>query len=205
MPKSRIEAFSDGVFAIVLTLLVLEIKVPILAEPASDAALLRALFEQLPVLASCIVSFFIIAIFWVSHHQFWHRLHHADWPLLWLNNIVLLFVVFIPFPTWMFGAYPTLHTPAVAFGAVMSGAGLAFLVMRIYAGRRADLTDLTAAENRRGLQRSLIGPALNVAGAITALWQPLWSFAFYGAVPIIYFLQPPSGRGHASSAAPRAE
>jgi uncharacterized membrane protein len=194
MPKSRIEAFSDGVFAIVLTLLVLEIKVPSLADPPGDAALLHALLDELPVIASCVVSFFIIAIFWVSHHQFWHSLRQADWPLLWLNNLLLLFVVFIPIPTWMVGAYPTLRTPAVTFGAVMACAGLAFLAMRAYAGRQAGLSEITAAETRRGLMRSAIGPTLNLSGAVVALWEPTWSFAIYLAAPVIYFLQPPSGR-----------
>jgi uncharacterized membrane protein len=194
MPKSRIEAFSDGVFAIVITLLVLEIKVPSLAGPPSDAALVAALIGELPVVASCAASFFIIAIFWVSHHQFWQSLRHADWPLLWLNNLLLLFVVFIPIPTWMIGTYPTLRTPAVTFGVVMAGAGLAFLTMRAYAGRQAGLSDVTAAETRRMLMRSAVGPIVNLSGALVALWQPLWSFAIYLAVPIIYFLQPPSGR-----------
>ena len=194
MPKSRIEAFSDGVFAIVITLLVLEIKLPNLSAPVNDAALVRALIEQLPVIASCVVTFFIIAIFWVSHHQFWHSLHQADWPLLWLNNLVLLFVVFIPIPTWMLGAYPTLRTPAVAFGAIMTGAGLAFLAMRAYANGQAGLIDMDAAGKRRMLLRSGIGPAFNLAGTLVALWTPPWAFAFYIAVPIIYFLQPPRGR-----------
>jgi uncharacterized membrane protein len=194
MPKSRIEAFSDGVFAIVITLLVLEIKVPSLAGEPSDAALVSALIDELPVVVSCAASFFIIAIFWVSHHQFWHGLRHADWPLLWLNNLLLLFVIFIPIPTWMIGTYPTLRTPAVTFGAVMACAGLAFLAMRAYAGRQPGLSEATAAETRRALMRSAMGPIINLSGAVVALWAPLWSFAIYLAAPIIYFLQPPSGR-----------
>jgi hypothetical protein len=82
----------------------------------------------------------------------------------------------------------------VTFGAVMASAGLAFLAMRAYAGRQTGLTDVTAAAARRMLMRSAIGPALNLSGAAVALWEPLWSFAIYLAVPIIYFLQPPSGR-----------
>jgi uncharacterized membrane protein len=194
MPKSRIEAFSDGVFAIVLTLLVLEIKVPSLADPPGDAALLHALLDELPVIASCVITFFIIAIFWVSHHQFWHSLRQADWPLLWLNNLLLLFVVFIPIPTWMVGAYPTLRTPAVTFGAVMACAGLAFLAMRAYADRQAGLSEVPPSERRRAMIRSAIGPVVNLSGAVVALWEPLWSFAIYLAAPVIYFLQPPSGR-----------
>src|SRR6185437_9784451 len=162
---SRIEAFSDGVFAIVITLLVLEIKVPSLAGEPSDRALVAALIDELPVILSCAGSFVIIAIFWVSHHQFWHSLRQADWPLLWLNNLVLLFVVFIPIPTWMIGTYPMLRTPAVTFGA-----GLAFLAMRAYAGRQAGLSEITVAEARHALRRSAIGPVLNLSGAVVALW-----------------------------------
>jgi len=194
MPKSRIEAFSDGVFAIVITLLVLEIKVPSLGGEPSDAALVAALIDELPVVVSCAGSFFIIAIFWVSHHQFWHSLRQADWPLLWLNNLLLFFVVFIPIPTWMVGSYPTLRTPAVTFGTVMACAGLAFLAMRAYAGGQPELSELTAAETRRALRRSAIGPVVNLVGAVVALWEPLWSFAIFLAAPIIYFLRPPSGR-----------
>jgi uncharacterized membrane protein len=193
MPKSRIEAFSDGVFAIVITLLVLEIKVPSLKPPISDTALVAALLKELPVIFSCVISFAIIAVIWVAHHQFWHSLRQADWTLLWLNNLLLLFVVFIPIPTWMIGAYPSLHTPAVIYGGVMTGCGLAFVALRGYASWGA-LMDLSAAEKRRALIRSALSPLLNLTGALVALWEPLWSFAFYVAVPIFYFVHPPSGR-----------
>ncbi len=195
MPKGRIEAFSDGVFAIVITLLLLEIKVPSLPEPVSEAALLRALVAGLPVVASCIVSFFIIAIFWVAHHQFWHGLHHTNWPLLWLNNLLLLCIVFIPIPTEMVGTYPTLKTPAVIYGAVMTGAGLSFLAMRYYASYVAGLVEAGRAERRRALMRSAMSPILNSLGMLLALWSPYAAFAAYVLVPVIYFLQPPSGRG----------
>lgn len=194
MPKGRIEAFSDGVFAIVITLLVLEIKVPNLAAPATDAALLDALIHEMPVILGCIVSFAIIAVFWVAHHQFWHSLRHADWVLLWLNNLLLLCIIFIPLPTWLIGSYPLLHTPAAVYGVVMTCSGLAFLAMRYYASYVAALVDTTPAEKRRALVRSAISPVLNLAGTILALRAPLWSLALYVAVPVIYFLQPPSGR-----------
>lgn len=195
MPKSRIEAFSDGVFAIVITLLVLEIKVPNLPAPVSEAALLRALAADLPFVVSCVVSFIIIAIFWVAHHQFWQGVHHANWPLLWLNNLLLLFIVFIPIPTAMIGTYPTLKTPAVIYGGVMTGAGLSFLAMRYYASYAAGLIEVGRAERRRALIRSGFSPILNFLGMILALWSPYIAFAAYVLVPVIYFLRPPSGRG----------
>ncbi len=195
MPKGRVEAFSDGVFAIVITLLVLEIHVPSVPAPVTEAALIKALIAELPVLVGCIVSFVIIAIFWVAHHQFLHSLREADWPLLWLNNLLLLSVTFIPIVTGLIGAYPTLRAPALLYGAVMTLAGLSFAVMRYYASYVAGLVEHAPEQRRRAMLRSSLSPILNLLGMAAALWSPYPSFALYVAVPVIYFLQPPSGKG----------
>lgn len=190
MPKSRLEAFSDGVFAIVITLLVLEIKIPMLTAPADEGALLSALLAGLPLLVSCVFSFFIIAIFWVAHHQFFQSVHHADWTLLWLNTVLLFFVVFIPIPTSLVGTYTTLHTPAMVYGVVMGFAGASFTAMRWYASFVADLITLPMAARRIAFRRSLLSPILNFTGAAVAIWAPRGALFVYLLVPIIYFLQP---------------
>ena len=190
MPKNRLEAFSDGVFAIVITLLVLEIKIPMLPAPVDEAALLSALVAELPMLVSCVVSFVIIAVFWVAHHQFFQSVHYADWPLLWLNSLLLFFVVFIPIPTILVGTYSTLHAPAILYGVVMGFAGGSFTAMRWYASFVADLVDLPMAARRSAFRRSLLSPLLNFAGAAIAIWAPHGALAVYVLVPIVYFLQP---------------
>ena len=93
----RIEAFSDGVLAIVITLLVLEITPP--SVQGGDAELWRALARMLPVIAAWVVSFLFVLVFWVSHHYLFASLAKVDRGVLWLNGLFLLFISFTPFPT----------------------------------------------------------------------------------------------------------
>lgn len=95
--KGRLEAFSDGVFAIIVTLLVLELKVPVVAEEHNSAALAQALLALFPKFMGWVMSFAIVAIFWVNHHRFFNLLQHADNGLLWLNSLFLMLLSFIPF------------------------------------------------------------------------------------------------------------
>src|SRR5436853_5089498 len=101
MTPSRIEAFSDGVFAIAITLLVLEIHVP--EQPENGLG--RALLDQWPAYASYAVSFFVIGIIWVNHHAIFDYLERADRPLLFLNLVLLLWVGLLPWPTNVLGTY----------------------------------------------------------------------------------------------------
>src|SRR2546423_10880475 len=96
MAKNRVEAFSDGVFAIAATLLVLEIHVP---APGARGGLGHALLEQWPAYASYVVSFLVIGIIWVNHHAVLEHLRVVDRPLLLLNLLLLLWVALIPWPT----------------------------------------------------------------------------------------------------------
>ena len=100
---SRSEAFSDGVLAIVITLLVLEIKVP-QALPNDEAAPWRAIAGQLPMIRAWVVSFLFVLVFWVSHHYFFDMPKKVDRGLLWLNGLFLLAICFMPFPTALSGS-----------------------------------------------------------------------------------------------------
>jgi uncharacterized membrane protein len=93
----RVEAFSDGVFAIVITVLILGIQVP--EARTSDADLWRALRGLVPVIAGWVVSFAFVLVFWVAHHYLFAQLAHVNRGLLWLNGLLLLCSAFTPFPT----------------------------------------------------------------------------------------------------------
>ncbi|MBK9210060.1 MAG: DUF1211 domain-containing protein [Anaerolineales bacterium] len=93
MTKSRLEAFSDGMFAIILTILVLELKVPEL-ENSTFAVFLEGMKILAPKFISFLFSFFIIAIFWVNHHHILHKVHKVDSIFLWLNVALLFLHVF---------------------------------------------------------------------------------------------------------------
>lgn len=109
---ARVEAFSDGVFAIAITLLVLEIQVPHLGTPAAGDALWAALASLWPSYLAFILSFFVILIMWVNHHELMRLVRAVDYPLLFANGFLLLMVTFVPFPTAVLAEH--LATPEAA-------------------------------------------------------------------------------------------
>jgi uncharacterized membrane protein len=128
--KTRLEAFSDGVFAVAITLLVLDLRVP---QAVRAGGLGHALNDLWPNYASYVVSFFIIGIIWVNHHGMFGYLQRVDRTLLFLNLLLLLFIVVIPFPTALLAEYVRAggfnsHLAAAVFSAVMFGMSVSFAV-----------------------------------------------------------------------------
>ncbi len=117
---TRVETFSDGVFAIVVTLLVLELRVPALSDPHSARELAAQLFEQLPKFLSWLISFIIVCKFWLSHHQMLDLARHADHGMMWLNSLFLMSQAFVPFPTALLGSDAG-NPLAVSFFGVAGG------------------------------------------------------------------------------------
>lgn len=136
MEKNRLEAFSDGVFAIVITLLILEIRLP---EVDYDQ-LRQALVEVLPRIFAYIMSFIIIGLYWISHHNSFHPVKKVDRVFLWMNMLLLLFVSFIPFPTALHGRYPFKPLPIIMYGATLIACNAVGLSMGIYLRTRPHLT-----------------------------------------------------------------
>src|SRR5215471_18298872 len=133
MTTRRIEAFSDGVLSIVITLLVLQLSIPIVSERAADAEVNQRLFEIVPKLLSYIISFAVVGIFWVGHHNLFHFIICADRTLLWLNNLFLLCVGFIPFPAALLGAYGIRRVAIIVYGASLALTGLTLALIWKYA------------------------------------------------------------------------
>jgi TMEM175 potassium channel family protein len=128
MPTSRLEAFSDGVFAIAATLLVLDLHVP-----ETDKGLARGLLEQWPTYVAYVTSFLTIGIMWVNHHELFQHVHEVDRTLLFENLLLLMVVSITPFPTSVLGRYATAeqdaHIAAALYGVVMVAMGLAFTLL----------------------------------------------------------------------------
>jgi len=174
MSTSRIEAFSDGVFAIAITLLVLEIHVP----ERPEHGLGRALLDQWPAYASYVVSFLIVGIIWVNHHAVFDHLERADRPLLYLNLLLLLFIGLIPWPTNVLATY--MHeggaderVAAVLYSLTMTLMGATFGALWVYASRHAGLLrdTLSREEIATRTRRFVIGAplyALTVAVALVS-------------------------------------
>jgi uncharacterized membrane protein len=115
MEKSRLEAFSDGVFAIVITLLILDIRFP----EVDYSQFATTLTSLLPRILAYVMSFIIIGVYWVTHHNSMHAMRKTDRSFLWLNILLLLCVSFIPFPTSLLGRYPFQAWPIIIYGVTL--------------------------------------------------------------------------------------
>ncbi|MEQ1913293.1 MAG: TMEM175 family protein, partial [Vicinamibacterales bacterium] len=135
MKKNRVEAFTDGVFAIVITLLILDLKLP----DVSAAELPSALRNLLPSIGAYVLSFGLIGMYWVFHHHSMTLVHEVDGVLLWLNILFLLFISFLPFPTMMMGRYPYETLPVVIYGCNLILANVNGFVMVLYLRRNPGL------------------------------------------------------------------
>ena len=110
----RLEFLTDGVFAIVMTLLVLEISIPEIAHP-SQAEIPRRLLELWPKFFSYILSFIVLGFLWYLHHFTFRYIKRSDYTLVWLNILFLMFIALIPFSSSIIGSYGIGHIPLVIY------------------------------------------------------------------------------------------
>ena len=124
MGKGRLEAFSDGVIAIIITIMVLELKVP--HEPTW-----AALYERWPVFIGYVASFFFVGVYWSNHHHLVHTVRKVGPRIMWLNLHLLFWMSMIPFVTAWLGETELAPVPTFAYGVVMLIAGLAYLLLQL--------------------------------------------------------------------------
>lgn len=124
MDPRRVGSLADGVFAIAMTLLVLEVKVPEVAEPITGAGMVDALFAILPSVAGYVVSFIILGMVWIGHHNQFHFIRRVDRALLWINIFYLLCVAFAPFATAFLTRYLLQPAGLLIYGGTLLLGGL---------------------------------------------------------------------------------
>lgn len=120
----RITAFSDGIFAVAITLLVLSISVPDLGGAETDANLQARLVDTVPSIIGFVVSFVVVGVFWLSHHRLFQIVHEYDRFTLYANLVFLMTICFVPFPTGVVARYGQLPTAVNFYAASMAFAGL---------------------------------------------------------------------------------
>lgn len=188
-PKTRMETISDAVFAIVITLLVLELKVPHIANPQDMREVWKELSSVAPIFFSWVVSFFFIAIIWLHHHQIMNMVTHSDYGIFWINFCLLFFICLLPFPTAFMGDYP--HTPiAVMFwGLTVSFISL-MLVWFYWYNARYFLKDTYDRQKvMHHVRLSLFAAPLFYLVAALLAWVSVYiSFVLYMLVPFLYLL-----------------
>jgi uncharacterized membrane protein len=195
----RVEAFSDGVFAIAMTLLILDVKVP--RADATAGPLLQALGRQWPNFLAYLTSFGTILVMWVNHHRMFTHIRRVDQAFLFLNGLLLLLVTFIPFPTGLVAEYiehPEARTAAAILSATYFALALAFNLLWGYAssgGRLLDArTNLARAQEitkqyRFGPISYLVAFGLafvSVPASLALIALLALFFAFTGALPRLF-------------------
>ena len=172
----RVVFFSDAVFAIVITLLVLELKVPHLTEH-NEPALQQALFELIPRVLGFVISFLIIGLMWVEHHRIFRYIDDYDGGLLWRNLLLLLCVSFVPFPTALFSENFWSRTAFILYTASFGGAATVKLLIWRHAAKA-------------GLLKKDVGPMLEVRIARRSMAVPLACAIAIGLSFISIFIAP---------------
>lgn len=186
MSKDRLETFSDGVFAIVLTLLVLELRAPSLPPHSNLARYAMAIAPLIPKVITFVLTFAVICIHWVSHHYFFAHIRRMTIGLLWLNNLFLLWMCFLPFPTAMLGNNPTDQFPILLYAANSLLAALNFFALRLHASRHGlfvegDIAALVPQHSVPSILIYTVSIALAFVNAYLAL-------ACFFIVPLLYFV-----------------
>ncbi len=194
MNKARLEALSDGVFSIVMTILVFSIKVPTLQSGSTDAGLWSALLALGPLFLSYFVSFLVLAMFWLSHHFIYSVFtKNIDRVLALLNILYLAFIALIPFSAQLLGTYPEMPLSGVVYGVNLAIISIVTLIIINYAeaSDEIDTSDISPSMLRRGILRTYLTLGCSTLGVAAALIHDDFSLLFF-ALPVIFNTTPGS-------------
>jgi uncharacterized membrane protein len=180
MEKNRLEAFSDGVLAIIITIMVLELKVPRGAEFAS-------LIPLVPVFSSYVLSFIYVGIYWNNHHHLLHTTRHVSAGILWSNLHLLFWLSLFPFATAWMGENRVAPAPTAAYGVILLLAAIAYYILQ---------NRIIAHEGRRSLLASAIGrdwkgklsPVIYLAAIPLAFINPWIANGLYAFVAFLWLV-----------------
>ncbi len=192
----RLEAFSDGVIAIIITIMILELKLPNLNRESSNAHMVAYLRSLAPYFFTYVFSYMMIGIFWTNHHHMFHLPENTDETLLWLNFVFLFALSLIPFATAIVGASPLLPLSAAIYGFVLLLTTISFAMMRNYTIRNK----LVHVDKDRSLRlkifklsvrartKSLIGAAVYLLAVGLAYANIYVAYILLIIPPVIFFL-----------------
>ena len=185
----RFVNFSDAVFAIAITLLALDVRLPTIDTSALAPPLAPQLPGLVPNLFAFMLSFVVIGGYWVSHHSLFKMIDRSDMRLVWLNLLVLFFIVLLPVPTQIVADYGNTTLGVEIYAGAITLTGLSMLALIAYAYR----SHLTAPEAniRVALVKSSLTPLVFGSSMIVAIWSPAWATRMWWLVAFAYFVVDP--------------
>jgi uncharacterized membrane protein len=180
MDSARLTAFTDGVLAVIITIMVLEMKPPHGADMAE-------LLTLAPVFLSYVLSFIYIGIYWTNHHHFFQLVDRVDGAVLWANLHLLFWLSMVPFATAWMGEHAFAPIPTALYGGMLLMSAVAFVVMQLAIIRRqGDGSRLRAAIGRD--LKGKLSPLVYLAGIGLAFVSPIASDALYLTVALIWLI-----------------
>ena len=187
--KSRIETLTDGVFAIVMTILVLEITVPQIPHSEAAIELPKQLFELWPVIQSYGTSFIILGFFWIAHDYQFHYVKRANRTFLWITIFYLMFIAFVPFSTSLIGEYGDQQISVIIYAVNISIIGFWEYIRWKYATKDHQLvdSDLNRTFITKMSRRFLLGPTIYLIAVAISFVSTQLSLVIFIATPL-YFL-----------------
>jgi uncharacterized membrane protein len=180
MGRNRLEAFSDGVIAIIITIMVLELRPPHSAE-------LSALLSVAPAMFSYVLSFIYVAIYWNNHHHMFQAVRRVDGAVLWANNLLLFCLSLVPFATAWMGDNHFMPVPVAVYGVALLLPALAYYVLARQIIRLEGPDSMFARAIGRDW-KGRISPVLYIAGIVFAFVMPVVSEALYVTVALIWLV-----------------
>ncbi len=189
MNKARLEALSDGFFAIVMTILVFEVKLPSAGGARlSDGEVWELLQHFAPLVGSYFLSFAVLAMFWISHHKLFHYFTRTvNRIMVDLNMVYLMFLSFVPFSAHLIGQYWYSKTAMIVYGANILAIALTALGMYLYAihSHEIDTAHISSRMRKQALIRLSITPASVLVGIVVTLYSIPMALFFY-IVPVVF-------------------
>lgn len=188
--KNRIEALSDGIFAIVMTLLILELHVPSLPASAANVEVVASIVALWPKFLTYVVAFVSLGVFWIAHHIMYHAVRRADRTLLWLNIAFFMLVSLLPFSTSVLNAFSRSLIAPFLFGANLALVGWLLFLQWLYIGSQSGmLASFATTEYRAAVTfRMLAVPIATTLTALVCFWSSDISVAIYLLLLPLYLL-----------------
>lgn len=180
MHKQRLEAFSDGVIAIIITIMVLELKVP-------HGESLNDLLSLLPVFIGHILSFIYVGIYWNNHHHMFQAVQKVNGKVLWANTHLLFWLSLVPFTTGWMGEHNMASGPVLLYGVNLLMCALAYTILTktliSHHGPKSTLANAIGPD-----KKGFTSMGLYVAAVAIAYWMPIASYILYATVAFIWLI-----------------
>ena len=187
MEKNRLEAFSDGVLAIIITIMVLELKVPVIAAATLHPPELSDLKPLLPVFYSYVLSFIYVGIYWNNHHHMFHSTKRVTGGILWANLHLLFWLSLLPFTTAWFGENHLAATPAAVYGFVLLMAAIAYFILQhLIIAQQGPHSLLAKAIGNDW--KGKVSPLCYLAGILLAFVSPWIAIGLYVFVALLWLV-----------------